>query len=261
MYWPSYALAATAPAGRRSRLHLGGARRLHRVAVTRASGDSDELRESSSSQSQDEEKEAAGGDTETCWLLQLAEEILFCDDSAEPSEPLSPTKESAHIFWRMVLKGNDGPPCCFSPEEVSSFRALNEGEDFNVSISVYDFMPMLNWVLIPSGLGGAYHCGLVIGAREWSFFCTESGTGVLSHAPCEHPGYVFREKVYLKLGKELKVTSVMALLAEMRGEYRGRSYELKSRNCLTFSQDLARRLGAQGFPEWLCLPTFVSQLF
>ncbi|GMI76481.1 hypothetical protein like AT4G25660 [Hibiscus trionum] len=101
------------------------------------------------------------------------------------------------------------------------------------------------------GLGGIFHSAIqVYGDDEWSFgFCKE-GPGVFSCPSGKNPLYKYRESVVL--GRtNFSIFMVNHMLRELSREWPGTSYDLLSRNCNHFCDELCERLGVQKLPGWV----------
>lgn len=105
--------------------------------------------------------------------------------------------------------------------------------------------------------GGAFHAGVEIFGREWSF-----GTdGVLASRPKEHDIHVYRQTVvmgYTKYDPE----EVLAILEdEVHPKWPGRSYSLLSKNCCSFARSFCKRLTGNIIPDWVDrLPRLLNQV-
>ncbi|KAK8679873.1 hypothetical protein V6N13_108836 [Hibiscus sabdariffa] len=101
------------------------------------------------------------------------------------------------------------------------------------------------------GLGGIFHSAIqVYGDDEWSFgFCKE-GPGVFCCPSGKNPLYKYRESMVL--GRtNLSIFMVNHVLRELRREWPGTSYDLLSKNCNHFCDELCERLGVQKLPGWV----------
>lgn len=101
------------------------------------------------------------------------------------------------------------------------------------------------------GLGGIFHSAIeVFGDEEWSFGYCEEGSGVFSCPSGKNPMYTYRECVVL--GKTDRSTSkVNQLLRELSREWPGESYDLLSKNCNHFCDELCERVGVPKLPGWV----------
>ena len=83
--------------------------------------------------------------------------------------------------------------------------------------------------------------------QEWSFGFCDFGTGVFSCAPKSNPMYTYRETV--PLGRTMLAKyRVNQIVRELGSEWAGTSYDLLSRNCNHFCEELCMRLGVQKLP-------------
>ncbi|KAL5718649.1 hypothetical protein ACHQM5_011529 [Ranunculus cassubicifolius] len=101
------------------------------------------------------------------------------------------------------------------------------------------------------GLGGIFHSAVqVYGHEEWSFGFCEQGSGVFSCPPSKNPMYTYRERMVL--GKtNCSIFKVNQILRELSREWPGNSYDLLSRNCNHFCDELCERLGVPKLPGWV----------
>jgi len=96
-------------------------------------------------------------------------------------------------------------------------------------------------------LGGAFHCGVEIYGREWTF-----GTdGVFVSRPCFHQTHVYRQTIVIGHTRYCREDVVAVIADELCPKWQGRSYDLLSRNCCTFSRALCRRLTGKNIPDWV----------
>ncbi|XP_073310719.1 uncharacterized protein [Primulina huaijiensis] len=101
------------------------------------------------------------------------------------------------------------------------------------------------------GIGGIFHSAVqVYGDEEWSFGFCEHGTGVFSCSSTKNPMYTFRESI--KLGETtFTIFKVNQILRELGREWPGYSYDLLSKNCNHFCDELCERLGVPKLPGWV----------
>ncbi|KAK3256996.1 hypothetical protein CYMTET_33900 [Cymbomonas tetramitiformis] len=102
-----------------------------------------------------------------------------------------------------------------------------------------------------AGAGGLFHAAIEVYGSEYSFGYVAVGTGVFMNEPTKCAMHEYRQAVTLGETKLSKV-QVDELLQQLVGEYSGTSYDLLTRNCCSFSDDLAHRLGIEtGIPSWI----------
>eukprot|EP00397_Hematodinium_sp_SG-2012_P019217 GEMP01019735.1.p1 GENE.GEMP01019735.1~~GEMP01019735.1.p1 ORF type:complete len:530 (+),score=123.40 GEMP01019735.1:184-1773(+) len=99
---------------------------------------------------------------------------------------------------------------------------------------------------------GAYHSGLVVGGKEWSFGMTldNYSTGVTWTVPKMHPDHTFRESLFLGNTK-FSNGDVFLMLEELKRQWLGCRYNVWTRNCHHFSSEFCRLLGVEMPPDWL----------
>lgn len=99
---------------------------------------------------------------------------------------------------------------------------------------------------------GAFHTGVQVYGREWSFGMTfdDWTTGITWCIPGQNPDHSFRET--LSMGyTTLSPQEVERVIYGMKDEWRGCTYNVLSRNCHNFSDELSRRLCGCGLPPWV----------
>jgi len=107
----------------------------------------------------------------------------------------------------------------------------------------------LNKVLRPLG-SGAFHCGVEVYGREWSFKATHAGTGVYSSRPRSCECHSFSDSLLLGT-TSLSKTEVKALIKVLEVEWPGRSYDSLRRNCCHFCNRLSVCFGTGPIPAWI----------
>mmetsp|Transcript_75377 Transcript_75377/g.233167 ORF Transcript_75377/g.233167 Transcript_75377/m.233167 type:complete len:210 (-) Transcript_75377:34-663(-) len=138
----------------------------------------------------------------------------------------------------------------------------------NVTLHIYDVglsdeVQQVNNVLRPFGMG-AFHCGVEVYGWEWSFrgiapddddvSCSDlgalEGSGIFCCRPRSSDGHVYREA--LPMGKTaLSETEVLRMIQDMQEHWSGKCYDILTKNCCHFSDELCRRLGVGSVPDWV----------
>lgn len=99
---------------------------------------------------------------------------------------------------------------------------------------------------------GAFHTGVEVYGREWCFGMTfdDFSTGITSNAPAQNPDHTFRET--LSMGyTSLSPREVAQLLDGMKHEWKGKNYNVLSKNCHHFSDAFSAELGVAKLPAWI----------
>merc|ERR1719382_1361532 len=97
---------------------------------------------------------------------------------------------------------------------------------------------------------GAFHAGVEVCGREWSFGATDDGdTGVFSCRPrgCDAHSYL---KALPMGSTAMSERQVYAVIDRLAAEWQGEDYDLLRCNCCHFSDKLLRELGVGGAPRW-----------
>jgi len=121
--------------------------------------------------------------------------------------------------------------------------------ELKIYINIYD-LHGLNYYLHPFGVG-AYHTGIQLFDVEFAFGAHDnSNTGVYESEPKQSCSAQFRASVYLGTTK-LSIDEILDAIEELKIEYAGCTYNLFNKNCNHFSNDLCKRLLANGIPKYL----------
>lgn len=118
-----------------------------------------------------------------------------------------------------------------------------------VYLNVYDLTP-INGYAYWFGLG-VYHSGVQVHGVEYGFGAHEHTTsGIFEVEPKQCPGFTFRKSILIgrtDMGPK-EVRTFMEKLAE---EYGGSSYNLITKNCNHFCNDVCTRLTGKQIPRWV----------
>ncbi|CAJ1383748.1 unnamed protein product [Effrenium voratum] len=132
---------------------------------------------------------------------------------------------------------------------------LPKGE-LEVRLSVYSFdltgVSLLN--SLGSNVAGAYHSGLVVLGKEWSFggHDAEGESGVYSCKPEMNPDYQFYDRVVMGRIRG-SVDQVHAIIRKISSseDWTGPNYNLFEKNCNHFVSDLCWALLRRRPPDWI----------
>jgi len=143
------------------------------------------------------------------------------------------------------LAAEDCPNPRFLPEYYEDGA---DGE--NVFLHLYDlndtFGHMNSVSLDLLGIGGALHVGVEVLGNEWSF----GMQGVSVTTPKMNQYYTFRQTV--PMGRtRLKRKEVESAILSMKRAWSGKDYDLLSRNCGHFCNELCEKLGLGRMPAWV----------
>lgn len=98
------------------------------------------------------------------------------------------------------------------------------------------------------------------GDDEWSFGFCEEGTGVFSCPATKNPMYTYREKIVLGQ-TNLSIFKVNQILRELSREWPGFTYDLLSRNCNHFCDELCEKLGVPKLPGMTSFEPYLYYCF
>jgi len=96
---------------------------------------------------------------------------------------------------------------------------------------------------------GAFHGGVEIQGREWSFQKTPEGTGVFDCTPKACKAHQYRQS--LEMGDvDFSMEEVQEVLSKLKEEWQGLEYDLLRKNCVGFCASLLKELGLPPPPAW-----------
>jgi len=114
-------------------------------------------------------------------------------------------------------------------------------------------------VLLRAAGTGAFHVGLEVFGQEWSFGHRDgSQTGVYSNAPRESELHSYRESISMG-DTDLTEYEFVQLILSMSLEWTGDSYDMLTRNCCHFCDELCMHLHVSR-PSFVPLPEWVNSL-
>ncbi|CAI9100205.1 OLC1v1037150C1 [Oldenlandia corymbosa var. corymbosa] len=125
----------------------------------------------------------------------------------------------------------------------------DRNSDTPVILNVYDLTPLNNYS-IWFGFG-IFHSGIEVHGMEYGFGAHDYPiSGVFEVEPKSCPGFVYRTSV--SLGKiDMPPSEFRTFIESVASEYHGDTYNLISKNCNHFTDDMARRLLGKGIPGWV----------
>jgi len=98
---------------------------------------------------------------------------------------------------------------------------------------------------------GAFHTGVEVYGKEWSFgFTNDGSSGIFSCPPRCCKTHAYREAI--PMGETfMSQVEVEALLVRLEHDWRGAQYDVLRRNCTHFSEEFCRKLGVGPVPRWV----------
>lgn len=118
-----------------------------------------------------------------------------------------------------------------------------------VYLNVYDLTP-INGYAYWLGLG-VFHSGVQVHGLEYAFGAHEyPTTGIFEGEPKQCDGFTFRKTILV--GKtDLGPAQVRSVMEELAEIYRGNAYNLITKNCNHFCNDVCIRLTQNPIPSWV----------
>lgn len=119
-----------------------------------------------------------------------------------------------------------------------------------VRLNLYDLnesISPLNLVAVDLlGLGGVLHAGVEVFGEEWSY----GTSGVVVNEPRKNLTYSYRQTVFM--GRScLDYADAEQIVTSMLDEWPGSRYDLLTRNCCSFAEELCQKLGVGSLPGWV----------
>ncbi|KAK4491070.1 hypothetical protein RD792_001792, partial [Penstemon davidsonii] len=118
-----------------------------------------------------------------------------------------------------------------------------------VYLNVYDLTPINGYAYWLSL--GIYHSGVQVHGIEYAFGAHEhSTTGIFEVEPKHCPGFTFRKSILV--GRtDLESEEIREFMEELAEEYSGNTYNIITKNCNHFCNDVCLRLAARPIPRWV----------
>ncbi|PWA45138.1 hypothetical protein CTI12_AA520260 [Artemisia annua] len=130
----------------------------------------------------------------------------------------------------------------------SSTRIKKNGS-VPVYLNVYDLTSM-NGCAYWFGLG-VYHSGVQVHGVEYAFGSHENATtGIFEGVPKQCEGFIFRKQIPIGW-TNMSLREVRGFMKELAQDYKGTSYNLITRNCNHFCNDVCLRLTGNPIPSWI----------
>ncbi|KAI3684348.1 hypothetical protein L6452_33571 [Arctium lappa] len=118
-----------------------------------------------------------------------------------------------------------------------------------VHLNVYDLTSMngcAHWLGI-----GVYHSGVEVHGVEYAFGSHENATtGIIEGEPKEWKGFTFRKQILIGW-TEMSLREIRGIMEELGEYYKGTSYNMITRNCNHFCNDVCIRLTGKPIPNWI----------
>lgn len=132
-----------------------------------------------------------------------------------------------------------------------------------VTLHVYDISCLntgrtLNCVLGTLMGAGAFHCGVEVHCAEWSYGEVEGSkedsfppvTGVFTSKPRECSGHTYSRSVEMGT-TNASLAELRKLIKLLEQDWPAHLYDLVTRNCCHFCNELCQRLQVGGIPDWV----------
>ncbi|KAM7265675.1 hypothetical protein ACFE04_003358 [Oxalis oulophora] len=134
-------------------------------------------------------------------------------------------------------------------ESSSSSREGDEGSQTQVILNVYDLTPV-NGYTIWFGVG-IFHSGIEVHGKEYGFGAHDFPmSGVFEVEPRKCPGFIYRRS--LSLGHiNTPPSEFRTFIENLASDYYGDTYNLITKNCNHFTDDVSWRLTGKRIPGWV----------
>ncbi|KAL2554882.1 PPPDE putative thiol peptidase family protein [Forsythia ovata] len=118
-----------------------------------------------------------------------------------------------------------------------------------VYLNVYD-LTSINGYAYWLGLG-AYHSGVQVHGVEYAFGGHEySTTGIFEGEPKQCEGFTFRKSILMGC-TDMSHGEVRRVMEDLAQKYRGNAYNLITKNCNHFCNDVCIKLTGNPIPSWV----------
>lgn len=97
---------------------------------------------------------------------------------------------------------------------------------------------------------GAYHVGIEVHRKEWSYGRGDRGTGIMQVTPRCHRLHRYRGAVKLGITTHTQ-KEVTKIIFQLTGSWLATDYNIFSKNCVHFAQAFVERLGVASLPAWV----------
>ncbi|KAL5836085.1 hypothetical protein ACOSQ4_015582 [Xanthoceras sorbifolium] len=122
-------------------------------------------------------------------------------------------------------------------------------DDAQVVLNVYDLTPINNYTY---WFGfGIFHSGIEVHGKEYGFGAHDFPvSGVFEVEPKNCPGFIYRSSIVL--GRmNMPPSEFRTFIERSASEYHGDTYNLISKNCNHFTDDISWRLTGKHIPGWV----------
>lgn len=137
--------------------------------------------------------------------------------------------------------------------------AGNDGTTTPVLLNVYDLTPVNDYLY---WLGfGVFHSGIEVHGMEYGFGAHDfSSSGVFEVQSKCCPGFVYRKTVWLGT-TDMSREDFRSFIERLAGKYHGNTYNLISKNCNHFTDDVCKNLTGKPIPGWVNRLARVGSVF
>ncbi|KAL8527993.1 hypothetical protein ACS0TY_005708 [Phlomoides rotata] len=140
-------------------------------------------------------------------------------------------------------------PISSSSDSSPSEQGNSEKSRSMLYLNIYDLTPINNY-LYWFGCG-IFHSGIEAHGLEYGFGAHEYPTsGVFEVEPRSCPGFIFRRSVLLG-SIDLSRSEFRSFMEHISSNYHGDTYNLISKNCNHFTDEVCLRLTGKSIPGWV----------
>ncbi|KAJ4708321.1 DeSI-like protein [Melia azedarach] len=136
-----------------------------------------------------------------------------------------------------------------SAQIACSSSEHDNNNDTQVVLNVYDLTPINNYTY---WFGfGIFHSGIEVHGKEYGFGAHDFPvSGVFEVEPRSCPGFIYRSSI--PLGRiNMPPSEFRTFIESAASEYHGDTYNLISKNCNHFTDDITWRLTGKQIPGWV----------
>ncbi|XP_042029301.1 deSI-like protein At4g17486 [Salvia splendens] len=140
------------------------------------------------------------------------------------------------------------------PISTSSDSLPREQKNSNISLAplylnVYDLTPINNYLYWVGC--GVFHSGIEAHGLEYGFGAHEYPTsGVFEVEPRGCPGFLFRRAIHVG-STDMSRSEFRSFMEHLSNDYHGDTYNLISKNCNHFTDEVCQRITGKSIPGWV----------
>ncbi|XP_047956126.1 deSI-like protein At4g17486 isoform X2 [Salvia hispanica] len=140
-------------------------------------------------------------------------------------------------------------PISTSSDSSPREQKISDKSHAPLYLNVYDLTPINNYLYWVGC--GVFHSGIEAHGLEYGFGAHEYPTsGVFEVEPRGCPGFLFRRAIHLG-STDMSRSEFRSFMEHLSNDYHGDTYNLISKNCNHFTDEVCQRLTGKSIPGWV----------